>query len=634
MKKKMTINAPSQYSIGALIGKLASGLAIAMSVFHILTALFTQLPGLQQRIVHLTVALTVIFLIQARKNALEETAIANFRIGLNLLLALIAVAVGAFTFIVEADISDASRIGTMTNVQLIMGVIFIALCLEGARQTVGLAFPLIALTGIAYIIWGGDFPAPFDHPPVSFKRTIEFIYFSAEGILGLAIGVSASYLVLFVIFGAFMAQSGLNDFTLNLSKALLSKSVGGEAKVAVVTSGVMAAVTGSDMANAASTGAVTIPLMIRAGYPRSFAAAVEAVASNGAQLMPPVLGTAAFLMAEVVRVPYGEVVLAAIIPGLMFYLLVYTVIHMSSAKLGLTSREPASGNASRIVIEKGHLLLPILVLLYFVAVVDLSVTTSALYAIVSVIVVSYFRRSTWMRWPVLILALREGAYGALGIAVACAVVGIIMGVFGVTGLGLKLSSGLIELANGNVTVLLLLTAVTSLILGTGLPTLPTYIILAILVAPALSQLGIDPLAAHLFIFYFGNVSSVTPPVALNVIITSNIAKSNFWETSWISIRMSAGTFILPFAFVYDPSLLMRGEFTVFSIVIAIIVKCAGLMIAAIALEGYWRTNISWPIRLLAAIGSVIMVVAKPEIGLLACLLALPLVWQQLRVPRT
>ena len=291
----------------------------------------------------------------------------------------------------------------------------------------------------------------------------------------MALGVSSTYLILFVMFGAFMSQSGLGDLTVGLSRIWFAKSIGGEAKVAVVSSGVMAAVTGSDMANAASTGAVTIPLMIRSGYPRSFAAAVEAVASNGAQYMPPVLGTAAFLMAEIVRVPYGEVVLAAIIPGLLFYVLVYAVIHLRSARLGIRNTEPPSGTAGEIFRAKGHLLLPIFVLLYFVAIADLSVTTAALYSIAAVVVIAFFRRATRMSLPSIVTALREGAYGALGIAVACAVVGIMMGIFGVTGLGLKLSGALIDLANGNVTVLLLLTAITSLILGTGLPTLPNYI---------------------------------------------------------------------------------------------------------------------------------------------------------------
>jgi len=507
------------------------------------------------------------------------------------------------------------------------------LCLEAARLTVGLAFPVLALLGIAYIIWGGDLPAPFDHPPVSFKRTIEFLYFSAEGILGLALGVSSAYLILFVIFGAFMSQSGLGDFTIGMSRALLSKSTGGEAKVAVASSGVMAAVTGSDMANAASTGAVTIPLMIRAGYPRSFAAAVEAVASNGAQYMPPVLGTAAFLMAEVVRVPYGEVVLAALIPGLLFYVLVFAVIHMRSARLGLHSSEPASGRAGEILRTKGHLILPIFVLLYFVAIADLSVTTAALYSIGSVVLISFFRRDTRMSFGSIVTALREGAYGALGIAVACAVVGIMMGVFGVTGLGLKLSGALIDLADGNVTVLLLLTAITSLILGTGLPTLPNYIILAILVAPALTKMGIDPLAAHLFIFYFGNVSSVTPPVALNVIITANIAKSNFWETCWISIRLSLATFLLPFAFVIDPSLLMRGEFTIVSLSTTVALTCVGLLVMAIAIEGFWRTQVAWPLRAMAGVGAVVLVIAPPHIAVAGALLVIPMLWTQLRAGR-
>ncbi|MBI4190366.1 MAG: TRAP transporter fused permease subunit [Betaproteobacteria bacterium] len=612
------------------LDRVTAGLAVCLALFHIMTAQFGLLPGLQQRIVHLTVILALIFLSSASRSAKGGRARFGSHLWLNLCLALLAIVAGGFTYLVEETISDSSRIGTMTTGSLVIGVLLIVLCLEAARQVLGLAFPLIVLVGVAYIIWGGALPPPLDHPPVSFSRAIEFLYFSPEGIFGLALGVSATYLVLFVIFGAFMSHSGLNDFTFDLSRSLLHRSTGGLAKIAVTSSGVVASVTGSDMANAASTGAVTIPLMIRAGYPRAFAAAVEAVASNGAQLMPPVMGTAAFLMAEIVRVPYGEVVLAAALPGFLYYVLVYAIIHLRSARLGLRGGEESSLSAWRILCSRGHLVLPILILLYMVVVAEVSIMRAAYYSVLSVILVTFLRRNTWMKPPAILRALRDGGFSAMGIGVACALVGIVMGVFGVTGLGLKLSGALIELAGGNVVVLLLLTALTSLILGTGLPTLPTYIILAILVAPALIQLGIDPLAAHLFIFYFGNVSSVTPPVALNVIITASIARSNFWETGWLAIRMSLATFLLPFAFVIDPALILRGDPDPASVIVAVILALAGLLALAVALEGYWRSKVPVLLRLLGGVGAIILVVGKYPIALMGAALFVPIVWHQWR----
>jgi len=303
---------------------------------------------------------------------------------------------------------------------------------------------------------------------------------------------------------------------------------------------------------------------------------------------------------------------------------------MRSARLGLRGTEAPAETGWQILLAKGHLILPVFVLLYLVAVAQLSVTLAALYSIGSVVLVSMLRRATIMTPSKIISALRDGAVGALGIAAACAVVGIMMGVFGVTGLGLKLSGTLIELSGGNVAVLLVMTAVTSLILGIGLPTLPNYIILAVLVAPALTRLGVDPLAAHFFIFYFGNVSSITPPVALNVIITSSIAKSNFWDTCWISMRLALATFLLPFAFVLDTSLLLRGEFTPLSLGIAIALKGAGLVAAALALEGFWRGQVNWYWRVLAGIGGGILIIAPPIIGLAGALLLLPVIWSQWR----
>ncbi|MBI2527373.1 MAG: TRAP transporter fused permease subunit [Candidatus Rokubacteria bacterium] len=605
---------------------MTAALAVTLALFHVVTAQFGLLPGLNQRIAHLTLVLALIFVSSASKTATVGGPLGLRRSWPHLGLALLAVVAGGYTYLVEESISDSSRVGTMTATELVVGSILIVLCLEGGRQVLGLAFPLIALAGIAYILVGGQLPAPLGHPPVSFSRAIEFLYFSAEGIFGLALGVSATYLALFIIFGAFMARSGLNDFTFDLARALLRRSTGGLAKIAVSGSGVMATVTGSDMANAAAIGAVSIPLMIRNGYPPAFAAAVEAVASNGAQLMPPVMGTAAFLMAEIVRVPYGHVALAAALPGALYYVLVYAIIHLRAARLGLRGSDEPAARPWSILRARGHLLLPIPILLYLVTMAQISIMRAAYYSLLSVVLVTFLRRRTGMRPATLLRALRDGGLTLTGIGVACAIVGIVMGVFGVTGLGLRLSDAMIQLAAGNPVVLLLLTALASLVLGTGLPTLPTYIILAILVAPALIQLGIDPLAAHLFIFYFGNVSSVTPPVALSVIITANIARANFWETGWLSIRMSLATFLLPFAFVIDPALILRGDPV--SVIVAAGLAGGGLLALAVALEGYWRREVPIGLRLLGGLGATILVVAKFPVALVGAALVVPVVWHQ------
>lgn len=614
-------------SLRLTFGAVAGGLAIAFALFHLGTAQFGLLPGLQQRVVHLTFVLLLIFLGDA------ATAGPGRRRVVAAGCAVLALAVGAYTFAVEDQISDSSRVGTMTNVQLAAGVVLIALCLEGSRRTLGLAFPLVVIGCLAYVVAGSWLPEPLYSPPVSFARAIEFLYFSPEGIFGLALGVSSTYLALFVIFGAFMAHSGLNDLTFDLARAIFRRATGGSAKISVVVSGVIASITGSDMANAASTGAMTIPLMLRNGYPRVFAASVEAVASNGAQLMPPVMGSAAFLMAEIIRVPYGEIALAATLPGLLYYVLVYGIIHLRSVRLGLRAEEEVAGGPSawRILLSRGHLALPIPLLVYLMAVAQLTPMRAAYYAVLSVVLVVFLRRSTWPGPSTLARALRDGGNAIPSIGVATASVGIVIGVFGVTGLGLRLSGMLVDIAGGNAILLLFLTAMASLILGTGLPTLPTYIILAVLVAPALTQLGLDPLATHLFIFYFGNVSSVTPPVALTVIITAGMAKADQWQTAWLTMRMSLATFLLPFAFVIDPSLLLRGSPG--AIVVGFVLAAAGLLALAVVLEGFWRGPVPSPLRVVGGIGAVILVVFKFPFALVGLLLFAPVLVHQWRLAR-
>jgi len=438
---------------------------------------------------------------------------------------------------------------------------------------------------------------------------ISTMYIRLEGIFGMAMGTSATYIYVFVLFGAFLMRMGGGEFFMGLAQAVLGGFRGGPAKVAVLASAFFATITGQGAANVAATGVVTIPTMIKTGYPRKIAGAIEASASIGGQITPPIMGASAFLMADFLGIRYFDVCMAAIIPSFFFFLSIYLIADLEAAKNGLTGLSKEERPRVGPILRQGwHFIVPILVLLYFLSVTQVSPARGAVYGAFS-FVPFWLGRELVARRPIdlrkVLDALIDASKSAVLIAVACASVGIIMNVTDITGLGLKFTSLIINYAGGNLYILLMLTMCASLLLGLGLPTVVSYMIVAILVAPALTKMGILPIAAHLFCLYFAVISDITPPTAISCYVAGAIAKESGMRVAFQACRIALPGFIVPYVFVQAPALMMEGS--AIKIIYGVIVVSMGVLGLAVGLSGYWFSKITPIERILAVLGGISLI---------------------------
>ncbi len=441
----------------------------------------------------------------------------------------------------------------------VFGLMAIVTVLEMTRRLMGLFFPIMAVFFILYAIFGGVLPGIFGHRGYELSRTVSTI-FSTEGLYGSAMSAAATYIVLFVTFGAFVRATGVGQFFIDLATSIAGRARGGPAKVAVFASALFGMVSGSSMGNAVTVGSLTIPLMKHVGYRPAFAGAVEAAASTGGQIMPPVMGSVAFVLAEATLTPYREVMLAAIIPAVCYFACVYFMVDFEALKTGLKGLSRAEMPSFRGTIRKGWLLLlPILVLVYLIVVAGRSVIMAAIACTAAALVVDLIRRKKLMGWKEIYTALQEGSIGTLEAAGACAAAGIIIDVFTMTGLGNRFVDVILLYGKDSLFLCLFLVMFVCLLLGCPLPTVPAYILTAALGAPVLVNLGVPVLAAHLFIMYFACVSTITPPVAFTAYAAAGIAKADPNETGWIATRLGIAAYIIPFAFVYNPAILASGR---------------------------------------------------------------------------
>jgi len=432
------------------------------------------------------------------------------------------------------------------------GILCVLVVLEGTRRVIGWALPL---TAIVFLVYAGFFTQ------VKFPVLLEQLYFSTEGIFGSTLGVSASYVMLFVLFGAFMERSGTGQLFMDFAMAITGHQAGGPGKVAVVSSSLFGTVSGSAVANVMVDGPITIPLMKRTGFKPPFAAAVESVASTGGQLMPPIMGAAAFVMAEFLAVPYAQVALWAAVPALLYYVAVFFAVHFVAKREGLAGVPRAElPRMARVLGERGHLFIPILIVLAGLF-LGYSAPLSALVAALACLPVALLRATTrsGIGWKSVLGALEEGARNTLAVAMACACAGIVIGCVTITGLGITFTQVVIALAQNSLVLALVLTAMAGIVLGMGMPTTPAYIVMVSLLVPAIIKLGAVTPAAHMFAFYFAILSAITPPVALAVFAAAGLAKANMWASGWAAMRAAAPAYIVPFMFVYEPALLLIGS---------------------------------------------------------------------------
>jgi TRAP transporter 4TM/12TM fusion protein len=583
--------------IKGIMGWIVFVILLAFSLFHLYTGIFGMLTAQLQRSIHLGFALALIFLLfpARKKNRGKEVKVAWY----DYILAVISVGVGAYWPLMIDDL--VLRVGNLTSLDFYIGLAAILLVLEATRRAVGLPITIIAIIFMAYALYGPYMPGFIAHRGLDLQRLVQTMFFTTEGILGTPLGVSSTFIFLFLLFGAFLVKTGVGQYFNDLAIAIAGRSTGGPAKVAVFSSALQGTISGSSVANVVTSGSFTIPMMKKLGYKKDFAGAVEAAASTGGQLMPPIMGAAAFLMVEFIGggITYWDIAKAAAIPAVLYFTGIWIMTHFEAKKMGLRGLTKEEMPDRKEVLKKIYLLVPILAIIALLM-SGMSVIRSALWAIVITVAVSAIKKETRIGFKGMIEALVDGARSALGVAAATAAAGIIVGVVTKTGLGLKLANGLVDLAGGILIPTLFLTMITALILGMGSPTTANYVITSTIAAPAIILLGVPDLSAHLFVFYFGIIADITPPVALAAFAATAISGGEPLRTGINSSKLAISAFIIPYMFVLSPELLMIDTTWTYLIWV-VFTALAGMMAIGAGVIGYWVRKMVWYERLIAVI---------------------------------
>jgi TRAP transporter 4TM/12TM fusion protein len=593
----------------SFIKLLVAVLGFAFSVYHLHAALFGVPEPIFFRGTHLMFALVLTFLVYAGFRAEKDgtPGVVDW-----LLVAGSIVSIGYMFVEYEYFITRFATVDDLRPADWVLGILLVVLVLEAARRVLGAALSITALFFIAYCLF---------FTSLTTQIMLDQVYMTLDGILGIPISVSATYIMLFIIFGAFVEKTGTGQLFMDFGMALAGAKPGGPAKVAVITSGMFGTISGSAVSNVMTTGVFTIPLMKRIGYRPAFAGAVEAVASTGGQIMPPIMGAAAFVMAEYLGVSYLTVAAYAIIPALLYYLAVYAAVHFEARRTGMQGLpRPDLPQMRAVLAERGHQFLPLGVITG-VLLAGYSAPYAALWGIASVFPVAALRRSTrhYVRPRIVFEALVLAAKDTLTIATACAVAGIVIGVILLSGVAIEFTSFVVNLSQNNLVLALILTALAGIILGMGLPTTPAYIIQVALLVPAVIKLGVREEAAHLFVFYYSCLSTITPPVALAVFAAKGISGGNLWDTGWAAVKLGATGYVVPFMCVFGPSLMLIGPWH--EVLLSCVTASIGVVCLAAGLHGFFLKATRWweQVALLAAS----FVLIKP--GLLTDMMGLALI---------
>ncbi|MDR1776770.1 MAG: TRAP transporter permease [Desulfovibrio sp.] len=576
-----------------LVDKIFYILCILFSLYHFTTAFFGTPVVLVHRSLHVGMMLILSFFMYpfGKKSSYSSISWGDW------IFVLLAVSAPLYIWLDFNGVVE--RAGDPDITDLVMATVLVALVLEASRRTAGWALVGLSLVFIAYGMFGRGMPGMFAHRGYTWMQLSNHFFANTEGIYGTSVSVAASYIFLFILFGAVMSKSGMGTFFNDLAMALAGHSKGGPAKVAVISSGLLGSINGSAVANVVTTGAFTIPLMKKIGYSKDFAGAVEASSSVGGQLLPPVMGAAAFIMAEILSVPYSVIIVHAAVPALLYYLGIIIQVHLRAGKLGLvglpSERLPLVRNVMR---ERGHLLVPIAVLLWLLLFSGTTVIYSAVITIVATIAVASLKKTTRMSFKDILDAFADGAKQTVSVAIACACVGIIIGVTSKTGFGLTMANTIITLGSHSLLFTLIFTMVTCMILGMGVPSIPAYIITATIAAPALAKLGIPAIAAHMFAFYYAMFANLTPPVALAAFAASGISGGDPVKTGFSAVKLALAGFIVPYMFVYSPQLLLidTGFLEAMRVTAG---ACLGVFLIGMAVEGYLFTAMPHILRVVA-----------------------------------
>lgn len=577
------------------VGKTAliiSILTITWSIFQIYSSSTGVLDALTLRGWHVLFLLVIVFLLYPARKKSKEASPSPSIIDIGLII----ISISALGYLLLNYQEVVLRGGYLNTVDYVFGALGILVIFEAARRVVG---NLAILAGIFFLynFYGQIIPGDFGHSGFSFKRVIDYLFWGSEGIFGIAIGVSATFVFLFILFGSFLKISGFSQFINDLALTIAGRSAGGPAKVAVLASSLMGMINGSALANVATTGTITIPLMKKNGYTPRFAAAVEAVASTGGQFAPPIMGAVGFVMAEYLGVPYTTVLIAAIIPALLYYVTLIMVVHFEAKRLGLKglSRENIP-NVIDVLKNQGHLSLPLIVLLYMLF-SGYTPVYAAVFSILACVIASWFRKANRMGIKKILQALEEGARASVGVAVACAIIGVVIGTVSLTGIGLTFGYTIMTYTNEHLLLASILIMLMSIVLGMGVPGVAAYVIVATVAAPVLIDLGVAPLAAHMFVLIYASLSNITPPVALASYVAAGIANTDQNQVSMTAVKLGITGFILPFFFIFEPALLL-GETPYVESIIPLLTALVGTISLAAGLQGWLLKRASIPQRVI------------------------------------
>ncbi len=572
---------------------------IGLGVFHLYTAFRGAYEAYLQRSIHLTWVLPLAYLLFPMTKSAPRDRIPWY----DWAFAAVAVCPGLygifnFTYIANRFVG----LDPVANIEVALGVILILALLEAARRTVGLPLALVAGSFTAYMLWGYHLPGVLEALKFTLPEMVELQYLSDEGIFSVPLGVSSTYVVLFLIFGGFLEKSGIGEYFMDIAISLTGSKPGGPAKIAVVSSCLFGTISGSAVANVYGTGTFTIPLMMKVGYEPHFAAATEAVASTGGQIMPPVMGAAAFIMASLMGVPFKTVIVAAFLPAILYYLAVFTMVHLKAVKLGLKGMPASELPPLKTVLKKLYLAVPLVGILYML-IAGYTPMWAASVAICMTLVVSAFDPAHRMGPRRILDAIYSGVINVPVIAIACAAAGVVVGSMTLTGFGFKFVAAVLGVAHGIPFLALVLMMLISLVLGMGLPTAGAYILAASLGVPALTKLGFSLIASHMFCFYFAILSAITPPVALAAYAGATLAKSSPNRTGVTAVRLGIMAFLIPFAFCYDPRLLWNAP-TLAANLVGVVEGVMATLAVCWAFEGYARGPIPVWMRALFIVGAI------------------------------
>ena len=591
----------NQWNYDRVVGLITRILGIAASLFHLYTAYYGSLTGTRQTATHLLFMALIFLLPYKAKDEKYKwpVRISNLVLSAGFLVSLLYNIIWN-----EQLMKRMMQVDPVTPLQLALGIILIVCLLVLTKRSLGWAMPIIAVVAIVYAFTAKYMTGVLYYKGMSVARFVEQMYLMFQGIFGEALNSSATFIVLFCVFGSFLQVSGGGQFFMDFAKSIVGRFRGGPGMMTVVSCALMGTISGSAIANTAATGVFTIPFMRKSGYDKTFAGATVAVSASGAMLMPPVMGAGAFVMSEYMGISYGKICLYALVPASLFYLAVFVQTYLEARKHGVGGIPREEIEPVWAVLKRGgHLALPLGVIIYML-IAGYSAMRAAFYGIISIIVVSYFRKESRMTPKKIAEALYLGAKSSISAAVACACAGIIIGVLRLTGLGLKFTSAIMSISGGNVLIALMLTMVASIILGMGIPPTAVYVMQAALTAPALVQLGLLPIQAHLYIFYFSCMAGITPPVAICAYTAAPMCDSNPAKVGYKAFALALSSFVVPYVFAFGPGILLIGSVT--EITVSILSCIAGILMVAFGVVGWLGKQINPLLRVLMIGGAMFL----------------------------